>query len=190
MKKDDNQDDIVFEEENNEPQESSFQKKTPDAKLAKLEEELARCKAEKEEYLQGWQRAKADYINFKNRSEKERAELKDFILEPVLTDVISVIDNFEMAISDRLNWEKAPESWRKGMEHIYKQMTKILANQKVTEIKAEGQKFDPNHHDAVETVPVEKSSDDGKIQSVIKKGYQMGNRIIRPALVKVGEFKK
>lgn len=161
-----------------------------DGKLKKVKDQLKKCKEEKQEYLDSLQRARADYINLKKRSEEEKAGLKDYIVEDFATDILGVIDSFEMAFKDKESWNKAPENWRKGIEFIYNQLISVLEARGIKEISPLGDEFNPKLHHSIETVDTDDTDQDGKVVEVMQKGYMAKDKMIRFASVKVGQFKK
>ncbi len=157
--------------------------------IKKLRAKLKEAEKKASEYLTGWQRAQADFVNFKKRDAVERQEFLKFAAEPVILDTIHVMDSFDMAFNHKEHWEKADKSWRDGVEKIYAQLKKSLEKHGVTIDDPLGKNFDPMNHLAVEMVPVEKAEDDGKIVSVVQRGYLLNDKVIRAAKVRVGEFK-
>lgn len=154
--------------------------KKPTKQPENLKGKLRECQKEKEEYLAGWQRSRADFINFK-REEGERFK-KFFEVEKteMILKVLPILDNFEKAA---LQQEKVNQVV-KGFLQIKKQLEDLLKKEGVEEIKAEGEKFDPNFHQAIEEIEV-KDKKSGEILEVVQKGYQLKGRVIRPARVKV-----
>src|SRR3989344_7392847 len=98
----------------------------PAASLKKLREKLKACQKEKDEYLAGWQRAKADLINYKREVETNKGELAKFANENLMRDLLSVLDSFDMAFINKETWESVPEGWRKGVEYIHTQFLTVL----------------------------------------------------------------
>ena len=175
-----NEEEIIYEDE-----ESSDKS---DSKLQKVKKELKQCQAEKQEYLDGWQRSKADYVNLKKNSEDDKERIKSYANEDLILELITVLDSFEMAFKDQESWNNAPENWRKGIEYIYNQFTQILDNYSVKTINPLGEDFDPNIHNCSEMLKVEDESKEGKIIEVLQKGYQIKDKLIRVPTVKVGEL--
>ena len=124
--------------------------------LKKLREKLKKCVSEKQEYLEGWQRAKADFVNFRKEQEKSRKNLTDFIKQDLLLEFIALADNFEMAFANKEAWEKIDKGWRQGVEHIYGQLMGILEEHGVNSIEAVNKKFNPQEHHSIGTIDVEK----------------------------------
>jgi molecular chaperone GrpE len=144
--------------------------------LKKLREKLKKAVTEKQEYLEGWQRSKADFVNYKKDEEKRRGEIVKLIREDVITEILPILDSFNMA--------KESPVWGDGIEQIFKQFVSVLKKNGLEEIAPLNEDFDPNLHEAVETV---KGKKDGKIIEVLQKGYLLNNKIIRPARVKVSK---
>ena len=95
-------------------------------KIKSLREKLKACEAEKKEYLDGWQRAKADTINSKKEWEASRSGLMNLGSEAVVEDLLPVLDSFEMAFKNKEKWEAVDENWRTGVEYIYNQLIESL----------------------------------------------------------------
>jgi molecular chaperone GrpE len=180
---------ITYEEENNETPVSSFSK-DPKTKEAKLKKELKKCQEEKQEYLDGWQRIKADFVNLKKRSEQDKKDFAKYANENFILELLPALDSFDQAFKNKEAWERADANWRTGIEFIYSQLTSVLENHGVKEVSPMGEIFDPQLHHSVEMVEVEDEKNDGKIVEVIQKGYSLGDKTIRHPSVKVGELKK
>jgi len=142
-------------------------------KIVALEKELA---DEKEKYL----RLDAEYYNYRTRSLKEKQDAYDNALTKAVTEVLSVIDNFERALTA----ECADANFKKGVEMIFRQYTAILEKLGVKEIEAEGKPFDPNFHNAVSQI-TDENLGENTVAAVLQKGYIMGNKVIRHAMVTV-----
>ena len=158
--------------------------------IKKLREKLKKATEEKQEYLTGWQRAKADLINARKRDEEDRKEFTKFANERLIDGLIPVLDSFEMAMGNKEAWEKADKNWRTGVEYILGQLKKALNDAGLEEVNPIGQKFDAYRDEAAEYVPVDNESDHHKILAVIQKGYVLNGRPMRPPKVRVGEYKK
>ncbi|MCI0542284.1 nucleotide exchange factor GrpE [bacterium] len=160
------------------------------AVVKKLREKLHVCQKEKEEYLTGWQRAKADYVNARKDEEKTRGEFAKMANKEVLLDMIAVADSFEQAQANREAWEKIDKNWRVGVEYIYSQLLSTLERHGLAQVNPVGEKFDPKIHTSVRSVPTEKEEDDEKIVAVIQKGYSLGGTLIRSPKVEVAVWGK
>ena len=163
----------------------SFEKK-----LKKVKTDLKKCKEERQEYLDGWQRSKADFVNLKKRTEEDKLAFTKYANEEFILELLPALDSFDQAFKDKKSWEKASLDWRMGIEFIYSQLRKVLENHDVSIIDPVGQKFDEKLHHSIDTVEVEDKKEDGKIVDVISKGYALGEKIIRHPNVKVGVWKK
>ena len=137
---------------------------------------------EDEELSAKYMRLMADFQNFKRRAERERGEIYARANESIVTGLLEVADNFERALADDSAGED--ENFRKGMEMIFNQMMDVLSKSGVEEIKAQGEEFDPNYHNAVMMEDTDKV-DSGKVSEVLQKGYTLNGRVIRPSMVKV-----
>lgn len=139
----------------------------------KLRAQLAE---EKEKYL----RLDAEYYNYRTRSAKEKADAYDSALINAVTEILSVVDNFERA----LNAKTEDENFKKGVEMIFRQYLAILEKLGVKEIEAEGKNFDPNLHNAVSSIEDENLGEN-IVAAVLQKGYMVGSKVIRHAMVTV-----
>lgn len=158
--------------------------------VGKLREDLKKARADKEEYLTGWQRAKADYVNLQKEADLKFIRGKEIGIEELTDSLLPVLDAFDMAMSNKDAWEAVDKNWRQGIEYIQSKFIQALADNKVTVVGKLGERFDPMLHESVESISIDDESKDHTIQSIIQSGYKMGERIIRPARVKIFEFKK
>lgn len=125
-------------------------------------------------------RLMADFQNYKKRVEKEKKDLYSYANEKLVTEQLEVLDNFERALEQ----ETSDESFKKGMEMIFKQLSNVLEKSGLAEIAALGEDFDPNVHNAVMTEETE-DYESGKVSGVMQKGYTLNGKVIRPSMVKV-----
>lgn len=153
--------------------------------IESLKEALAQEKTKAESYLANWQRAQADYINFKRHAEQERSEVTKLANAMLIANLISVVDDLERALAS-LPAKLANLSWVDGIRLIYRKIMAVLESQGLSEIKALGEPFDPNLHEAA----LHAEGEPGKIIEVLQKGYKLYDKVIRPAMVVVGESKK
>ncbi len=157
-----------------------------EAETSTLEQQLELARQEAAKNLDGWQRAAAELANFKRRQEEQMKLQRDMIKAEVLQGVISALDDLDLAfqnVPQELNGQLV--GWVEGFRLVQRKLDKILDEQRVTPINTEGQ-FDPNVHEAISH---EDSPDhqEGQIIAEMRKGYQIGNRVIRPALVRVAK---
>lgn len=127
-----------------------------------------------------YMRLMADFQNYKKRVEKEKKDLYSYANEKIISELLSVLDNFERA----LDQGSEGEGFKEGMEMIFKQLGDVLEKSGLAEISALGEDFDPNFHNAVMTEETEKY-ESGKVSGVMQKGYTLNGKVIRPSMVKV-----
>lgn len=159
-------------------------------KLKKLREELKQCQLDKQEYLTLSQRFKADYINLEKATEARRNEIVRFANHALLLDLLDLVDSFELAFADQASWKAVAENWRRGVEYIYDKLVKILKENGLMVINPVGEQFDPASHESIESVATDKEEEAERVMVVLKKGYRLGGKVLRPAQVKVGVFNK
>jgi molecular chaperone GrpE len=150
-----------------------------------IQSELENLQAQADEYLDGWQRARAEFANYKRRTEREQAEARDRIAGSTLVRFLGVMDDLERALKDRPSDGDAA-SWSEGIELIYRKLSALVIAEGVEEILAEGMSFDPVLHEALS----HEESDghgEGQVIEVVQRGYRMGDRVLRPALVRVAK---
>lgn len=147
--------------------------------------ELQRCEKERDEYLAGWQRAKADFINYKKDEVQRLQEIAKYQLEDVTLELIAVLDNFDLGLA-ALEKQGPVE---KGIYMIRTQLLDVLKRRGLTRIEVKaGSAFDPAQMESVaETESVEPP---GSVAEVIEEGYRLHEKIIRPARVKISKSKK
>lgn len=158
--------------------------------LKKFRADLKACQKEKEEYLTGWQKERAEFANYRKQEDDRKAIFSEAMRERILTRFLSVIDSFNMAFANKEAWEKVEDNWRKGVEYIYTQMNGIFEEYGVKAIGEMGEIFDPNIHQSIDVVETDKKEMEHKIATVIQKGYKLGERVMRPARVNVYEYKE
>lgn len=161
------------------------EEENPSIMLKKLREKLRICEAEKKEYLNGWQRMRADFANARKEEEMRRGELIKFASEGLVEDLLPILDSFSMAFGNKEVWEKVDANWRKGVEYIYSQFLSVLESRGLTEIGIPGERVDPRLHVAIEVIPTEEESREDTIAEVVQKGYRLHSKVIRPTRVKV-----
>ena len=158
--------------------------------VKKLKEKIKKLEAEKTEYMDGWQRERADFMNYKKRVEGEKLEVIKYSNENLVSDIIPVLDSFDMAFSNKEAWQKVDKNWRIGVEYIYTQLMKVLSENGLREMNPIGEKFDPKFHVAEEHIETDDEKKDGVIVTVKKKGYMLNDRVVVAPNVVVAEFKK
>ena len=149
--------------------------------------EIEKLTAERDEYLAGWQRAKADFVNSKKRMEEAMVEYRTMANEGLIEELLPVLSSFEMAFANKEAWEKTDKNWRLGVEHIYNQLKTVLVDNGLKEIDPLGHKFNHNLHEAVRHEPTDDAKKDHIVAETVEKGYMLGSKLIRPAKVVVAE---
>ena len=157
-------------------------------KVKKIQKKLKECEKDRQEYLDGWQRARADAVNREKEFISERERAISRVQEGVFTELFPILDSFDMAFSNKESWERVDKDWRTGIEQIYSQITRTFEQAGISVIETEGE-FDPNLHEPVKMEEVNKEEEDGHILTTIQKGYQKGDCVLRPARVIIGKFK-
>jgi len=150
-----------------------------------IQSELESIQAQADEYLDGWQRARAEFANYKRRIEREQAEARDRIAGNTLIRFLGVMDDLERALKDRPSDGDAA-SWAEGIELIYRKLSALFIAEGVEEILADGTSFDPALHEALSHEESDEHAE-GQVIEVVQRGYRMGDRVLRPALVRVAK---
>jgi len=156
--------------------------KTPQD-LATLKKELEEAKKNSQEYLNGWKKTQADYINLKRRIEKDIADLTSFTNADLITKVIPVLENFRRAFT-HIPKDKENDEWVLGIKHVEKQLEDILKGEGLEKIEVLGKEFDPAVCEAI-CFENSKGHKDCEVIEVIENGYKLKEKVIKPAKVKV-----
>jgi molecular chaperone GrpE len=148
-----------------------------------LEQSRDEWQAKANEYLDGWQRSRAEFANYKKRVDREQVEIYQRTAGNILKRYLEVVDDLERALRNRPK-EGDGADWSEGIELVYRKLTNILESEGVKVMQTEGETFDPNYHEAISS---EESPDheSGIIIEALQKGYLLGDRVLRPALVRV-----
>jgi molecular chaperone GrpE len=149
--------------------------------IESLKQALTEAKEKAEANLAGWQRAQADFINYKKRSEQEKQDLSKFANSVLILNLLPVLDDFERAFSS-IPPKVGKMSWLDGIRLIERKMWTVLEAQGVSPIKALGKPFDPQFHEAVR----QDKGKEGVVIEEVQKGYMIDDRVIRPTMVVVG----
>jgi molecular chaperone GrpE len=154
----------------------------PSPELVELQKQLAEAQSQAAEYKDGWQRALADFQNYKRRTDAEKSETYQVAVGNIIKRYLPVLDDMERALA-----ACPPDlTWADGIELIYRKLQDILAAEGLQRIQAEGQPFDPNFHEAITQEPAE-GVESGHVIAVVRNGYMLGERVIRPAQVRVAQ---
>ena len=148
-----------------------------------LKSELEGAQAKADEYLDGWQRSRAEFANFRKRVERDQAVANQAATGNVLKRFLDVVDDLDRALKNRPQNEEGA-NWAGGIELIYRKLLTSLENEGVQVIQAEGQTFDPSLHEAIsqEDHP---DLESGQVIATVSQGYTLGERVLRPAHVRV-----
>ncbi len=150
-----------------------------------LREELQQVQAKADEYLEGWQRARADFSNYKKRVERDQALVHQNAAGNIIKRFLDILDDLNRALKNRPESGKGA-AWADGIELIYRKFLSILESEGVKPMEAEGKPFDPNLHEAISQ---EESPDheSGTVIEVVQPGYLLGDRVLRPAKVRIAK---
>jgi molecular chaperone GrpE len=177
------QDDVVIEEENNDSDAVDGA-----SAITKLREKLKIAVEEKQKYLDGWQRDKAEFVNARRRDEEDKKNLLKYAEANLISELIPALDAFDMAMGNKDAWEKADKNWRVGVEYIYSQLINTFQNHGLVKIDPKGQSFDPNLHHSVAMIETGRKDQDNTVLEVVAYGYSLNGKVIREPQVKVGQF--
>lgn len=144
----------------------------------KLREKLKLAEGKAKEYLDGWQRAQADFANLRRRDEENKLEFVKFANVSLVGELIPVLDSFNIALSQG----------HKDLLPLYNQLLGVLKNSGLEELDPKDEKFSPHEHEALATERTEDKDKDHHVLEVLQKGYKLNGKLVRPAKVKVGEF--
>ncbi len=180
MKKEEVNENLEEEVVEEQVEESTTEEKDENSKLEELKAALKAEREKSDEYYEHLKRNMAEFDNFKKRISKEKDMMFDTIKSDIISELLPVLDNFDKA----LNSETTDESYKNGMVMIYNQLIETLNKLGVEEIESLNTTFDPNYHEAVMHVEDENFGEK-EIVEVFRKGYKIGDRIIRHSMVKV-----
>lgn len=152
------------------------------AKIKKLREELEKCNEERREYLDGWQRARAELINYKKDEVKRFDQFAKLASEGVIADAVAVLDSFDLALQHEM-----PKDLEKGVILIRSQLEDVLRRRGLEAIHSKGRKFDPSFHEAVGET--EGQGEEDVVTEELQKGYLLNGMVLRPAKVKISKKK-
>jgi molecular chaperone GrpE len=169
------------------PQTPRDDQDTATPKNMALQEDPEQILKERDDYRDRLLRSIAEFDNYRKRIERERRELADFVSFEILNDLLPLVDDLERALAAAPAGETTAQTvagYRTGVELIYKQLAELLRKRNVTAIEAKGADFDPHVHQAVATEPSTTHRDNEVIEE-LRRGYRLGDRLLRPAMVKV-----
>jgi molecular chaperone GrpE len=155
------------------------------AKQADPAKQIEDLKAQYQQMREIAARAQADGINYRSWAEREMMRLKTYGSERAVVAMLPVFDNLERALA---NAEADPHTIKDGVRMVREQFSSALKTLGVTEMNPVGKPFTPAEHDAMGMVPVTDKAQDGLVHTVVRKGFQMNDKVIRPAMVMVGRY--
>jgi|ETNmetMinimDraft_2_1059921.scaffolds.fasta_scaffold163451_2 molecular chaperone GrpE len=157
-------------------------KKKPSA-TEEIKQKLAEVEKSRDEYLAGWQRAKADFENYKKREIENKQQDREYFNKDWILRILELYDNLERA-EEYLPDELKENDWVKAVREIQRQFLESIEG--LEEIEAKGESFNPETHEALEQVDSEEEI--GRVVEVVEKGYLLNDKVIRPAKVKVSKY--
>jgi molecular chaperone GrpE len=176
-------------EEKMNPQESSVPEAgTEENQAVSVEEmevmnkQLIEAQTQAADFKDGWQRARAEFDNYRKRVERENSLVYQNAAGNVIKRYLPVMDDLERALQAR----PADLPWAAGIELIYRKLQSILDSEGIKRIEAEGQVFDPNFHEAISQEQCDELPS-GHVVAVVQNGYMLGDKVLRPAMVRVSE---
>src|SRR6266508_3988426 len=152
------------------------------AEIEALKTKLAEAESKTSEYRDSWMRSQADFQNYKKRLERDNELTYVSMKGDIIKKVLPVLDDLERALQNR----PAENSWASGIELIARKLQNLLESEGIKRIEAEGAEFDPKFHEAISHEPADGVSS-GHVIAVVQNGYMLGERVIRPALVRVAQ---
>jgi len=152
------------------------------AEVEALKKQLEETEARASEYKDSWMRSQAEFQNYKKRLERDNDMMRMHMKGDIIKKILPVLDDLERALQNRL----ADDLWASGIELIARKFQSVLDGEGIKRIEAEGREFDPNFHEAISNEPNDEV-ESGHVIAVVQNGYMLGERVIRPALVRVAQ---
>lgn len=152
------------------------------AEIEALKKQLEESNARTSEFRDSWMRSQAEFQNYKKRLERDNELTYVSMKGDIIKKVLPVLDDLERALQNR----PADDSWASGIELIARKLQNVLDSEGIKRIEAEGREFDPNFHEAISHEPAD-GVQSGFVIAVVQNGYMLGERVIRPALVRVAQ---
>lgn len=172
--------------ENEKEVEELVEVETPETDEAVESSEIETLKAERDEYEDKFLRARAEIANMSNRNKNERELLVRYRSQDLGKKMLSAIDNLERALAAEVSDEQGA-NLKKGIEMVLESLLNAMKEEGIEVIPAQGEAFDPNLHQAVQTVPVSEEFAEDVVVEVLQKGYKLHDRVLRPAMVIVAQ---
>ncbi len=152
------------------------------AEMETLKRQVEEAAAKVSEYKDNWLRSQAEFQNYKKRLDRDNELMYASMKGDIIKKVLPALDDLERALQNR----PAEDAWANGIELIARKLQNILESEGVKRIEAEGQEFNPHFHEAISHEPNEEV-ESGHVIAVVQNGYMFGERVIRPALVRVAQ---
>jgi molecular chaperone GrpE len=152
------------------------------AEIDALNKKLAEAESKTSEYKDSWLRSQAEFQNYRKRIERDSEMTYISLKGDIVKKILPVLDDLERALQNRA----ADDAWASGIELIVRKFQNILESEGVKKIEAVGAEFDPNFHEAISHEPAD-GAKSGHVIGVVQNGYMLGDRVIRPALVRVAQ---
>jgi molecular chaperone GrpE len=153
-----------------------------EGEIGALKQKLGEAEAKSAENLDGWQRAVAEFQNYKKRMDRDRDSEKAYMKGELIKKVLPALDDLERAMLNR----PEEDAWANGIELITRKLQNILQTEGVERIEADGKIFDPNFHEAISYESMD-DVESGHVIAIVQNGYMLGDRVLRPALVRVAK---
>jgi molecular chaperone GrpE len=153
------------------------------ASVAELQKQVEDARSQANEYLDGWQRARAEFANYKKRVERDQSQTYQNAAGSILKRYLAVVDDLERALKNRPK-DTEGAAWAEGIELIYRKLLALLEAEGVTVMNAQGEEFDPNLHEAI-LMEDSDQYESGQVTEVLQQGYMIGDKVLRPAMVRV-----
>jgi molecular chaperone GrpE len=164
--------------------ESNEHEELPQEASPAAPEQVDQLRQERDDYLERLQRVTAEFDNYRKRTERERRETWDRAAASIVEELLPIVDDFERALSTEPGAETS--AYREGVAIIHRQLMDLLGRRGVQPIQAVGQDFDPRWHQAVAHDPAP-GHRDGEVLEELRRGYMLGDRLLRPSMVKVAK---
>lgn len=145
--------------------------------------ELQQAQEMAKDYFEGWQRERADFANYKRRVERDQQTLSQNLKGDVIKKYLNIVDDMERALKARPT-EGPAASWAEGIDLILRKLQNLLESEGVKRIPAESEEFNPARHEAI-SYEDHPELNSGQIIEVVQQGYTLGDRVLRPAMVRV-----
>jgi molecular chaperone GrpE len=152
------------------------------AEIDALKKQLAAAESKTSEYKDSWLRSQAEFQNYRKRLERDNEMMYISMKGDIIKKVLPILDDLERALQNR----SADDAWANGIELVVRKFQNILESEGIKRIEALGAEFDPNFHEAISHEPAN-GAQSGHVIGVVQNGYMLGERVIRPALVRVAQ---